>query len=253
MAKILIVDDDAHLRETLRDLLEMEKFEVFEAASGQEAMRQVMTEFFEVILMDFNLTDTNGIEVIRDIRKVNQESEILMMTAHASLDTAVKAIQESVYDFLIKPVDFNYLKRAISKALEKHRLRQQNRSLIEQLRRSNEQLFTLNNMKSKFMSMASHDLSNALMSLQVSFDMLAPELGKGNVQQRKRMRYITDSIAQIARLVEDLVDWASIEQGKFRLEKKPQSPVKIVADAVGARIKDLPIYAEKVRRALSGK
>ncbi len=104
-SKILIVDDDAHLRETLRDLLEMEGYVVFEAASGAEAMKRVVSDFYHVILMDFNLTDKTGIEVIKDIRKLNTDSQILMMTAHASLDTAVKAIQESVYEFhrLFKP------------------------------------------------------------------------------------------------------------------------------------------------------
>jgi two-component system, sensor histidine kinase and response regulator len=219
MAKILIVDDDAHLRETLRDLLEMEKFNVDEAATAAEALQKVMTGFYEVILTDFNLPDKTGIEVIREIRKVNTESEILMMTAHASLETAVKAIQESVYDFLIKPVDFNYLKRAIGNALDKFRLRDENRRLIDQLKKSNEQLLAFNNMKSKFLSMASHDLSNALMTLQVSFDLMAPQLAGADVEQRKRVKYITDSIGQISRLVEDLVDWASIEKGKFRLER----------------------------------
>ena len=138
-SKILIVDDDAHLRETLRDLLEMEGYKVSEAESGAAAMRMVVSDFFHVILMDFNLTDKTGIEVIKDIRKLNTDSQILMMTAHASLDTAVKAIQESVYDFLIKPVDFNYLRRAIKKAEEKLYLEQENKRLIDQLKSSNGQ------------------------------------------------------------------------------------------------------------------
>ena len=72
-------------------------------------------------------------------------------------------------------------------------------------------------MKSKFMSMASHDLSNSLMTLQVSFEMLSQSL-KPDDEQLKKMRYISNGIGQISRLIEDLVDWASIEQGKFRLE-----------------------------------
>ncbi|MFH1620333.1 MAG: response regulator, partial [bacterium] len=79
-SKVLIVDDDAHLRETLRDLLEMEGYKVSEAGSGQDAMKLVVTDFYHIILMDFNLTDKTGIEVIKDIRKVNTESQILMMT-----------------------------------------------------------------------------------------------------------------------------------------------------------------------------
>ncbi len=229
--KILVVDDDAHLRETLRDLLEMEGYKVFDAESGQQAMKLVVTDFFHIILMDFNLADKTGIEVIKDIRKVNTDSQILMMTAHASLDTAVKAIQESVYDFLIKPVDFNYLRRAIRKALEKLYLEQENKRLIDMLKHNNEQLQHLNNMKSKFLSMASHDLSNSLMTLQVSFEMLCGSINP-DAEQNKKILYITTGIGQIARLINDLVDWASIEQGKFRLEKNYVEISKMIDDII---------------------
>ncbi|MBI5595145.1 MAG: hybrid sensor histidine kinase/response regulator [Elusimicrobia bacterium] len=230
--RILVVDDDANLRESVRDNLELEGYEVVEAGTGAEAMKAVVTGFFDVILMDFNLPDSTGIEVIRDIRKVNTESEILMLTAHASLDTALKAIRESVYDFLVKPVDFDVLKRAIGKAVEKLRLTQDNRRLIEDLRKANEQLLYLSNMKSKFLSMASHDLSNSLMTLQVSFEMLMGSLNPSE-DQKKRMQYISNGISQLSRLIEDLVDWASIESGKFRLEKEAQDPGKVIEDCVG--------------------
>jgi signal transduction histidine kinase len=163
---------------------------------------------------------------------VNHESEILMLTAHASLDTALKAIQESVYDFLVKPVDFDYLKRAICRALEKLRLGQENRRLIGDLQKANEQLLYLSNMKSKFLSMASHDLSNSLMTLQVSFEMLMTSFSPTD-DQKKRLTYISSGLAQLARLIEDLVDWASIEQGKFRLEREMNSPADIVDNSVG--------------------
>lgn len=234
-AKILVVDDDANLRESVRDNLELEGYEVTEAGTGAEAMKAVVTGFFDVILMDFNLPDSTGIDVIRDIRKVNTESEILMLTAHASLDTALKAIRESVYDFLVKPVDFDVLKRAISKAVEKLRLIQDNRRLIEDLRKANEQLLYLSNMKSKFLSMASHDLSNSLMTLQVSLEMLIGSMNPSEEQQ-KRMMYISNGISQLSRLIEDLVDWASIESGKFRLEMEAQEPGKVVEDCVGAQL-----------------
>jgi signal transduction histidine kinase len=230
-SKILIVDDDAHLRETLRDLLEMEGYKVFEAGSGVEAMKLVVSDFYHIILMDFNLTDKTGIEVIKDIRKLNTDSQILMMTAHASLDTAVKAIQESVYDFLIKPVDFNYLRRAIKKAEEKLFLEQENKRLIDMLKQKNDELDRLNSMKSKFMSMASHDLSNSLMTLQISFEMLAATITPSE-DQGKKMAFINTSISQISRLIGDLVDWASIEQGKLRMEKNYFEMDKMVEEII---------------------
>jgi len=104
--KVLIVDDDANMRETIGDNLEVAGFAVTEAASGAEAIAAVTKNFFEVILMDYQLTDATGIDVIRQIRRLNGESQIVMFTAHANLDTAVKAIQESVSDFLSKPIDF---------------------------------------------------------------------------------------------------------------------------------------------------
>ncbi|PCI40538.1 MAG: hypothetical protein COB53_00670 [Elusimicrobia bacterium] len=231
--RILIVDDDANLRESVHDNLDLEGYEVVEAGSGAEAMKAIVTGRFDVILMDFNLPDKTGIEVIREIRKVNTESEILMLTAHASLDTALKAIQESVYDFLVKPVDFDRLKGVIHKAVEKMRLSQENNRLIGDLTKANEQLLFLSNMKSKFLSMASHDLSNSLMTLQVSFEMLMGNLNPDE-DQKKRAQYISNGIQQLSRLIEDLVDWASIEQGKFRLEKESHSPAKIADDSVGA-------------------
>ena len=230
-SKILVVNDDENLRDSLQDNLEMDGYEVVGAGTGRDALKAVAGNFFDVILMDFNLTDTTGIDVIREIRKTNTESQILMMTAHGSLDTAIKAIQESVYDFLIKPVDFDHLKRVIAKSLEKLRLQQENQRLIAELRRANEQLSNLNNMKSKFMSMASHDLSNSLMTLQVSFELLSASI-KPDSEQHKRIDYITSGISQLSRLIEDLVDWAAIEKGKFTFDKKPFSLEKMLAQVV---------------------
>jgi signal transduction histidine kinase len=122
-------------------------------------------------------------------------------------------------------------KRSPSYIEEKMRLRQENRRLIEDLKKANDALSQLSAMKSKFMSMASHDLSNSLMTLQVSFEMLAQTITPDE-DQRKRMQYISNGIGQIARLIEDLVDWASIEQGRFRLETNLFDPGTMVEETV---------------------
>lgn len=229
--KILIVDDDANMRDSVNDNLEAAGYETAQAGSTAEAVAQVKKSAFDVILMDYNLTDGTGIDAIKQIRALDAKSQILMITAHASLDTALKAIQESVDDFLTKPVNFDQLMRAIDKSLEKMRLKQENERLIVDLQKVNDQLSRLSAMKSKFMSMASHDLSNSLMTLQVSFEMLAQTLSPDD-DQKKRMQYISNGISQIARLIEDLVDWASIEQGKFRLETNLFDPGGMVEEVV---------------------
>jgi signal transduction histidine kinase len=228
---ILIVDDDAHMRESIGDNLEVAGYEVAQAASGAEALAAVRQRFFDVILMDYNLGDATGIDVIKGIRAVNTESQILMLTAHANLDTAVKAIQESVADFMAKPVDFDRLKHSIAKSMEKLRLEVENRRLMADLKETNSQLTRLNQMKSKFLSMSSHDLSNSLMTLQVSFEMLSESITP-DADQKKRMAYISNGIGQLNRLIADLVDWASIEQGRFRLEMSFFAPGVMVEEGM---------------------
>jgi two-component system sensor histidine kinase/response regulator len=231
-ARILVCDDDANLRESIRDNLELEGYDVTEAGTGGDAVKQVVGNSFDVILMDYHLPDTTGIDAIHQIRKVNTDSQILMLTAHASLDTALRAIQESVYDFLVKPVDFDRLKAVISKCIDRLELQRENKRLVEDLRKANEQMLYLSNMKSKFLSMSSHDLSNVLMTLQVSFEMLTTSLDP-NEEQKKRLGYIHNGLTQLSRLTEDLVDWASIEQGKFRLEKDSHEPGQIAEEILG--------------------
>ncbi len=100
-AKILVVDDDNNLRETLAELLELEGYDVYQAESAKECMELVRGDFFHVILMDYNLGDGTGLDLINEIRRFNEKSQIIMITAHASLNAAIKAVQESVYDFMM--------------------------------------------------------------------------------------------------------------------------------------------------------
>lgn len=218
--KILVVDDDNNLRETLADLLEIEGYKVYQAGNGTECLDLVSSEFFNVILMDYNLPGESGLDLIRKIRSFNQDSQILMITAYASLNSIMEAMKESVYDFLIKPVDFDYLKRTINRALDKYFLERSNKELLSQLKLRNADLDRLNNMKSKFFSIVSHDLSNSLMALKMSFDMLKKRMTPDE-EQSKKMSYMDESLGQIERLIKDLVDWAAIEKGKLRIEKAP--------------------------------
>ncbi|MDR0735104.1 MAG: hybrid sensor histidine kinase/response regulator [Elusimicrobiota bacterium] len=229
--KILVVDDDDNLRSTLSELLELEGYAVVQALSAARCLELVRKDFFGVILMDYNLPDGTGLDAVREIRKINTRSQIIMITAYASLNTVVEALQESVYDFLIKPVNFDYLKRAVRMALEKLRLEQANRELLERLQATNKDLCNLNAMKTKFFSIVSHDLSNSMMAVKMSYDMLRRTIMAPAADQKKKMGFMEESIEQIFFLVKDLVDWAAIENGKLRLEKADFELVSSVRSA----------------------
>ena len=251
--RILIVDDDPHIRESLSDVLEDAGYEVFKASGEQEALMEVKARLFDVILMDYNLPNSTGIQIIKKIRKIDSKSQVLMLTADRTQETAVMALQEAVADFLVKPVDVDRLKHAISNSLEKLRLMRENERITLELKKTNEELEHLDRMKSKFLSMASHDLSNALMALQASFELLSQTINPSE-EQRKRMVAISSSISQLTRLTSDLVDWAAIENGKFRIEREAFNPEILLQEVLpGSQARSAARgikFTEKIEKSL---
>ena len=104
-ARILVVDDEAPMRESLKDWLMEEGYEVGLASSGQEAIAMVRGKSWDVVLLDLKMPGMDGLETLQRLKgkEVNTEAEILMMTAYATVDTAVQAMKEGAFDYLVKP------------------------------------------------------------------------------------------------------------------------------------------------------
>ncbi len=132
--KILVVDDDPGHRTTLKTLLKSWGYEIETAADGAEAVSLVKEKPFDLILMDVRMAKMGGIEAIGHIREYNPAIPILIMTAYSSVESAVEAIKSGAYDYLTKPLDFEVLGLTLERALEHAGLREENRSLKDQLR-----------------------------------------------------------------------------------------------------------------------
>ncbi|MBM4332940.1 MAG: sigma-54-dependent Fis family transcriptional regulator [Deltaproteobacteria bacterium] len=131
--RILVVDDEESHRIMLRAVLKDEGYEVVEAADGPEAVRAVEQEPFDLILLDVRMTTMDGIEALTEIRKISPLIPVLIMTAYASVKTAVEALKAGAFDYLTKPLDIEELKILIEKALELYHLREENLTLKERL------------------------------------------------------------------------------------------------------------------------
>jgi two-component system response regulator HydG len=131
--KILVVDDEESHRIMLRAVLKDEGYEVVEAADGSEAVRAVEQEPFDLVLLDVRMTTMDGIEALTEIRKISPLIPVLIMTAYASVKTAVEALKAGAFDYLTKPLDIEELKILIEKALELYHLREENLTLKERL------------------------------------------------------------------------------------------------------------------------
>ena len=131
--KILVVDDEESHRIMLRAVLSADGYAVAEASDGTEAVRAVEKEAFDLILMDLRMTDMDGIEALTEIRKISPLVPVLIMTAYASVKTAVEALKAGAFDYLTKPLDIEELKILIEKALDHYHLRAENLVLKERL------------------------------------------------------------------------------------------------------------------------
>jgi len=133
--KILVVDDEKNLREVLRIELTAAGAEVTEAENGIQALERIEREEFDVMLLDLNMPVLGGIDVLKKMKPFELSVEVVVLTAHATVSTAVDAMKLGAYDFLTKPFHLEELIQVIDKAVEKKKLRNENLLLKTQVRR----------------------------------------------------------------------------------------------------------------------
>jgi len=142
--EILVVDDDANYRETVGDILEDEGYRISKVETGTASIEEVKKRFFNVVLVDFKLADITGLELAKKIKSVDKNTYIILVTGHASLETALKAIEmrEEIYGFVVKGGgrDPGQLKWTIKSALREQRLAWDKTEAEHKLRRANRQL-----------------------------------------------------------------------------------------------------------------
>lgn len=131
--KILVIDDDESSRVALTLLLRSASYTVTSAATGTEALDFISREQFQIIVTDLFLPDSNGLDILQRVRKVSSTIEVIVVTGHASAQTAVRAMKEGAFDYITKPIDFDELMIVVLKALEKQKLLSENLYLRQQL------------------------------------------------------------------------------------------------------------------------
>jgi len=130
---ILITDDDRAHRVMLKKLLNGWGYNVTEADDGLVAVEKVRKSSFDLILMDIRMTNVSGIEALEQIKQINADIPVIIMTAYASVETAVQTLKKGAYDYLTKPLDFDELQVSIARATEHSRLKKENEYLKEKL------------------------------------------------------------------------------------------------------------------------
>ncbi len=133
MHKLLIVDDEDSIRQTLKSVMEEEGYSASVADSAEAALEILKSESFDVVLLDIWLPQMDGLEALKRIREDDNAPEVIMISGHGTIETAVRATKLGAYDFLEKPLSIEKTLTLIRHAIDARRLRQENRELKRQL------------------------------------------------------------------------------------------------------------------------
>src|SRR3990172_1331619 len=127
--KLLVVDDEEGMRDTLSEIFQSKGYFVETASNGAKALKLVKKGFFNVALVDIRLPDMDGVEVLKAIKKESPDTEVVIITAFASLQSSVEALNKGAFAYIMKPFEMDSLVRTISTAAERRHLIMENREL----------------------------------------------------------------------------------------------------------------------------
>lgn len=134
---ILIIDDEEELRFILKQRLKRRGYEVAEVGTAQEGMALLSQEIFEGVLLDIRLPDGDGLTLLQEIKKQQPELQVIMLTGHGTLESAIEAMKTGAFDYLTKPCNLSELELTLQKALEQRKLLVENTGLKQVVHRQN--------------------------------------------------------------------------------------------------------------------
>jgi DNA-binding response OmpR family regulator len=130
---ILIIDDEKNIRLVLRRALEKFKYEIDEAENGTIAVEKINAGTYHLILLDLNMQPISGIEVLNNLREKNQDTVVIILTAHSTIESAVEAIRLGAFDYLFKPVSPADLRQRVKEGLERYERNINGSHLVRQI------------------------------------------------------------------------------------------------------------------------
>ena len=246
--RLLVVDDEENLRITTAAILEKDGYIVDVAASGDEAIDLLKDIDYDLVLTDLHMENGDGLTVLSQIRQQSPLTISVVLTGFASVESAIAALQEGAYDYLVKPCDIDSMRHTIRRGVEHRRLmlaEQKARADLEQLNRElesrieertaelvllNEELAEANRAKDVFLATLSHELRTPLTPVVGWIKLL-----RNGTLDASGVAQALDAIERNAwlqsRLIDDLLDTSRIATGKLHFE--PQ-PVDLNASVKGA-------------------
>ena len=183
--KILVADDEQSMREFLDIMLKKEGYKVSLASNGEEVVKMIDNDLFDLVLLDIRMPKLDGISALKKIKAIAPETIVIMITAYASADTAIKAMKEGAYDYITKPFKVEEIKLIINNALEKKNLQKEN-ILLKQVVRDRYHFGNIIGQSLKMVSL--YDLLEKVSPTKTNI-LIAGESGTGKELVAKAIHY----------------------------------------------------------------
>lgn len=135
MTKVLVIDDEKIIRERLKKLLRIDGFEAFTASDGPSGLKTYSSEKPDIVLADIRMPGMDGLEILKQIKEKSDSAEVIMITGHGSIETAIKAMKEGAFDYIEKPINYDELEISITRALDKRAINNKLKEREEQFRK----------------------------------------------------------------------------------------------------------------------
>lgn len=138
--KILIVDDEVTARRSLAEILQLESYHVSIAESGERALKLLESETYDLMLLDIKMPGIDGVEVLKKTTMILPECQVILLTAHGSLESAIEAVRQGAHDYLLKPASASNILSSVNRAMTERLGTDRRHRLIEQMEASIKQL-----------------------------------------------------------------------------------------------------------------
>jgi signal transduction histidine kinase len=252
--RILIVDDDKSTCKSLSLIFEEKGYETELAETGQEALEKAQGKFFNLALLDIMLPDMKGVELLKPLKTMHPDTVAIMMTAYASLETAMRALNEGASAYITKPLNMNETLATIRGTLEKQHLVMENQRLYEAVQQELaerkriekdrealiKELEAKNTELEQFTYTISHDLKSPLITIQGFMGLLVQDMTAGDIELVKNdVTRISNAVKKMEQLLNELLELSRIGRVVNPPEEIPLGElVREAVDMVAGQIQE---------------